>query len=90
MAIKIPQRWISSGQYDDGIAKTGRRYIPSPEKIRQWAMDSREGGRFRCPGCKCSFSVTYSYFGSSGKPFEEATFWCRDCVKANENFRRVK
>jgi hypothetical protein len=90
----MPNNW-SRGYPDleklfpDPNAPKPKKYIPSPAKIRQMAKDSKEGGRFTCPLCHESFSVTYSVFGTT-KPFQEPCFHCRDCVKTNTNFRKAR
>ena len=50
----------SSGWSDEpSQPKNGKRYIPPPDKIRKWAMESNEGGRAKCALCGESFAMYY-------------------------------
>lgn len=67
-----------------------RHFIPSKEKIREWAKASHEGGRFQCPSCKEYFSMTYARFGAM-RMFENPTNYCKDCSdpKTHPEFRKA-
>jgi transposase-like protein len=82
----------STGNFDPddlNAGPKGRHYPPSKAKLRQMAKDSKEGGRFTCPECKESFSVTYGIFGRAGY-FQDATHHCKDCVPTIPNFVRAR
>lgn len=88
----MPNNWFSDTNNPAANPPSdvpAKKYIPSPAKIRKMAMDSKEGGRFTCPTCHVAFSVTYGTFGST-KAFEEPTFYCKDCAKANPTFRKAR
>lgn len=87
----MPNLWLQHNPPEEKGVSDGtpkRRYIPSPEKIRQMAHESSEGGRFVCPKCNVGFSLTYGTFGKFGS-FGEATYYCKDCAKLPD-FRKVR
>jgi hypothetical protein len=57
------------------------RYIPSPDRIREWAHESNEGGRAQCWCCKVSFSMTHMRLCYVG--FMKQELVCVDCKKLN-------
>lgn len=81
--------WVNIGG-DYGGDGNGRKYIPSPAKIRQWAKESSEGGRARCPICGESFSMKHMRLGTLGKRFEEPEWYCLDCIRETKEFRKAQ
>ena len=55
-----------------------RKYIPKPEKIRQDALNSREGGRMRCDYCYKTFGAYYVHLTVAKWP-QEPKPACKDC-----------
>ena len=64
-----------------------RRYIPKPEKLRQDALNSKEGGRMRCDYCAHTFGAYYVRLTVASWP-QEPRPACKDCREA-KNLRKV-
>lgn len=77
-----PYRPLSIEDQPESQGKPKRRYIPKPEKIRQDALNSHEGGRMRCDYCGLTFSANYVHLTVARWP-EEPKPTCRDCRAAN-------
>ena len=85
-----PYQPLTSSSEDDDVQSSGtpkRRYIPKPEKLRQDALNSKEGGRMRCDYCTRTFGAYYVYLTVASWP-QEARPACRDCITAN-HLRKV-
>ena len=79
MANKTRHHFLTIVEHPESQqVKSGRRVIPSPEKIREEAMLSKSGGRAYCDYCKTWFSA--SYVRPVRILFNEK-FACRDCIK---------
>lgn len=65
----------------------GRHYIPPPEKIRQWAHESTEGGTAFCFKCHERFAMYYMRTVRSAT--FRTDFACKDCIKEH-NLQVIK
>jgi hypothetical protein len=74
-----------NGIVDLPRGKSGKRGYASPEKIRQDAMNSSEGGRGYCEICNHGFSMTYIKHCVRNMRDIDV---CVDCAKKN-NLRNI-
>lgn len=82
-----PYRPLSIEDEVESQSTPKRRYIPKPEKIRQDALNSHEGGRMRCDYCGKTFGAYYVHLTQARWP-EEPKPACRDCREA-KNLMKV-
>jgi hypothetical protein len=82
-----PYRPLSIEDTDVGRKIAKRKYIPKPEKIRQDALNSHDGGRIRCDFCRHTFGAYYVHLTVASWP-QEPKPACKDCREAR-NLRKV-
>lgn len=78
----------NSGSYTDDTKSTtpARRYVPSVAKRRQWARNSKDGGRATCDVCHETFAM--SYMRNVRLANFRHGFACMDCTK-DHNLTKV-
>lgn len=82
-----PYRPLSLEDDVKPLGKSKRRYIPKPEKLRQDALNSHDGGRMRCDYCTRTFGAYYIHLTVASWP-QEPRPACKDCREAR-NLRKV-
>lgn len=82
-----PYRPLSIEDDEIGSKTSKRKYIPKPEKLRQDALNSHDGGRMRCDFCTRIFGAYYIHLTVASWP-QEPNYACNDCRKA-KNLRRL-
>lgn len=86
-------RWYNASNPSQALVggdkekSSGKHYIPPKEKIREWAHESKEGGRAVCEICGVGFAMYYIRFCRISA-FKSGHV-CLDCKKEH-NLQAIK